>query len=75
VLSIISSYRSPSSFLLVVRALGLYTPGPVRLDSAHCPPALSPLAGDSSGRSGPGDGLQGRHSMLARWGASRRVLV
>jgi len=40
VLGVISPYGPLSTFLLVVRALGLYTPSLVRLDSVHCPPAL-----------------------------------
>jgi len=45
VLSVISPYRPLSTFLLVVGASGLYTPGPVRLDSVHRPPALFLLRG------------------------------
>jgi len=45
VLSIISPYRPLSTFLLVVRALGLYTPGPVRQDSILRPFALFLLRG------------------------------
>jgi len=45
VLGVISSYGPLSTFLLVVRASGLYTPGPVRLDGVHRPPALFLLRG------------------------------
>ena len=44
-LSVISPYRLLSAFLLVIRASGLYTPGPVRLDGVHRPPALFLLRG------------------------------
>ena len=45
VLSVVSPYRPLSTSLLVVRALGLYTPGPVRLDGVHRFPALFLLRG------------------------------
>jgi len=45
VLGVTSPCGPPSSFSLVVGASGLYTPGPVRLDSAHRPPALFLLRG------------------------------
>ena len=45
VLSVISPYRPPSTFLLVVGASGLCTPGPVRLDGVRRFPALFLLRG------------------------------
>jgi len=36
VLSVVSPCGLPSAFLLVIGALGLCTPGPVRLDGVHC---------------------------------------
>jgi len=45
VLGVVSSCRPLSTFLLVVGASGLYTPGPVHLDSVHCPPTLFLLRG------------------------------
>ena len=44
-LSVISPYRPLSTFLLVVGASGLYTPGPVRLDGIYRPPTLFLLQG------------------------------
>jgi len=41
----ISTWHAVSSTLLVVGASGLYTPGPVYLDSMHCPSALFLLRG------------------------------
>jgi len=41
----VSTWYIASSTLLVVRALGLYTPGPVRLDGVHRLPALFLLQG------------------------------
>jgi len=61
VLGVVRPCGPPSAFLLVVGASGLCTPGPVRLDGVHRPPRTVPSAGDSSGRPGPSDGLQGRH--------------
>jgi len=45
VLSVISPYGPPSTFLLVVGVSGLCTPGPVRQDSVHRPAALFLLRG------------------------------
>jgi len=45
VLSVVSPCGLLSSSLLVVGASGLCTPGPVRLDGAHRPPALFLLRG------------------------------
>jgi len=45
VLSVISPYKSLSTFLLVVRALGLYTPSPVYLDGIPYLPTLFLLQG------------------------------
>jgi len=56
VLSVVSPYRPLSTFLLAVGALGLYTPGPIRLDGVYCPSALflcDDPAGRHLGRSGP----------------------
>ena len=43
VLSVLIDHQA--LFLLVIGASGLYTPGPVRLDSVHRPPALFLLQG------------------------------
>jgi len=45
VLGVVSPYGLLSTFLLVVGASGLCTPGPVRQDSVHCPSALFLLRG------------------------------
>jgi len=45
VLGVVSPYGLPSAFLLVVGASGLYTPGPVHLDSVDRLPALLLLRG------------------------------
>jgi len=45
VLSVVSPCGLLSTFLLVIGASGLYTPGPVRLDSVQRPPALFLLRG------------------------------
>jgi len=45
VLGVVSPYGPLSTFLLVVGALGLYTPGPVRLDSVHRPLHCSSCGG------------------------------
>jgi len=45
VLGVVSPCGPPSAFLLVVGALGLCTPGPVRQDSVPRPPALFLLRG------------------------------
>jgi len=45
VLGVVSPCRPPSAFLLVVGALGLCTPGPVRLDGVDRLPALFLLRG------------------------------
>jgi len=62
VLSVISPYRPLSTFLLVVGASGLCTPGPVRLDGVHRFSALFLLRGIRRAAPAPSDGLQGRHS-------------
>jgi len=41
----VSTWHAASSASLVVGASGLCTPGPVRLDSVRCPPALFLLRG------------------------------
>jgi len=58
VLSVVSPYGLLSAFLLVVGALGLYTPGLMRLNGVHRPSTLFFLW-DLSGRFNPGDSLQG----------------
>ena len=45
VLSVVSPCGPPSTFLLVVGASGLCTPGPMRLDGVPCPSALFLLRG------------------------------
>ena len=64
VLGVVSPCGPLSTSLLVVGASGLCTPGPVRL--GQCTPSFCtvPSVGDSSGRPGPSDGLQGRHIIV-----------
>jgi len=66
VLGVVSPYRPPSTSLLVVGASGLCTLGPVRLDSVRRPFRTVSSAGDSSGRPGLSDGLQGRYRFKLR---------
>ena len=45
VLGVVGPCGPPSTFLLVIGASGLYTPGPVRLDGVRRPPTLFLLRG------------------------------
>jgi len=64
VLGVVSPCGPPSAFLLVVGASGFLHPWPSA--PGRCAPSFRtvPSAGDSLGRPGPSDGLQGRHNKL-----------
>jgi len=61
VLSVVGPYRPPSTFLTGRRGFGSLHPWPSALGQCTPSSCTVPSAGDSSGRPGPSDSLQGRH--------------
>jgi len=59
----VSTFAKTEQLLVGYRGFGSLHPWPSAQYRAYCLPALF-LAGDSSGRSGPSDGLQSRHSLV-----------